>query len=82
MRERHRALVAGSKPAFKLLGALFQSPYMTAKRAAEVIAVPFKMANQAIERLVTDGVVVETTGKKRGRVFKYAEYIALFSTST
>jgi Fic family protein len=78
LRERHRALVAGSKPAFRLLEALYQSPYMTANRAAQMIDAPFKTANQALERLVAAGLLVETTGRRRGRVFKYSEYVGLF----
>ncbi len=35
-------------------------------------------ANKVLERCTTAGVIRETTGKRRNRVYRYDDYLALF----
>lgn len=59
----------------KLVDALFRSPAMTISRAAQVLGVTYRSAQQNVERLVTSGILREVTGQKRNRVFISDEII-------
>jgi Uncharacterized conserved protein len=59
----------------KLVDELFRSPAMTISRAAEILGVTYRSAQQNMERLVTSKVLREVTGQKRNRVFISDEII-------
>ena len=42
----------------------------------------YTAANSLVSRLVKLGILQETTGYKRNRVFRYAPYIAIFGDNT
>jgi Fic family protein len=81
LRERHRALVMeqglGSN-GLKLLSLLFGRPLINVKLATEALDVTFPTANRLVSRFEEVGVLVETTGQRRSRVFRYEPYVRLF----
>ena len=78
-RERVRALrgIAGS--ALQVHEALKQSPLTSAKHLSTVTTLSIPTVNTALAALERLGVVRETTGQKRNRLFSYAEYLRLLT---
>lgn len=69
LRETLRAQMLDLPRAPALIDALFINPYITVKRAAEVMNVTVPTAGTVIAALETKGFLDETTGRARGRVF-------------
>ena len=61
-----------------LVQRLFAEPFMTAKRAAELLDCTFVTANNSIAQLEALGVLQEVTGNKRNRRFRFSPYLQLF----
>lgn len=82
LRERHRALVAdklrNASAALTLLERLFEQPIVTVQQVAEIIKRTYPVANQLVGDLERLGVLRETSGASRNRVFEYAPYIGIF----
>jgi Fic family protein len=53
------------------------SPYVTAPGARKKSGLALPTVNAALDQLVRLGMVVEVTGKKRGRVYAYRRYLDL-----
>jgi Fic family protein len=70
-----RATVA----AIELLDRLPKHPVLTVPRAAEVLRVTAPPARKAIEVLESLGILRETTGKQRDRVYAYHEYLRILT---
>jgi Fic family protein len=68
-----------SENVLKLAMMLFSRPYITVSEAANRLDVAYQTANRAIEALEGDGVVSETTGKSRNRVFVAEEIYEIFA---
>ncbi len=84
MREDHRGkLVAelgkGTASGLRLLETLYRRPIMTVNAIAELLDMSPQAANILTERFVRLGLLLETTGNKRNRVFRYDPYIKLFT---
>jgi len=62
-----------------LLVNLHRSPRITAAEVSAMLRATPKTANELIQNLVDLGILVESTGYKRNRVFSFAEYVKLFS---
>lgn len=84
LREAHRnkiinelGRVAGN--ALKVHEALFRFPLVSVNPIAEMLDVSFTSANKLIERMVELDILVEATGNARNRVFRYQDYINIFS---
>jgi Fic family protein len=80
LRERHRSLVmeeAGPN-GLKLLSAMFLRPLINVKVAAEELEVTFPTANRLVGRFEEFGLLVEVTGQRRSRMFRYEPYLRLF----
>ncbi len=80
LREKHRATVleeAGPK-GLLLLSELFRRPLINVSVAAQVLGVTFPTANRLIGRFEELGLVVEVTGQRRSRLFRYEPYLRLF----
>lgn len=60
----------------KLVDALFVSPAITIPRAARLLGVTFRSAQQNVERLLSAGILREITGQKRNRIFISDEIVA------
>lgn len=69
--------VAGN--ALKVHELLFRFPLVSVNPVAEMLGVSFTSANRLIERMVETGILAESTGNARNRVFSYENYIGLFS---
>ena len=67
----HRSTVA----ALRLLERLPANPVMTVPRASELLDLTAPPARKAIELLQDLGVLREVTGRQRGRVYAYHEYL-------
>jgi len=77
---RQRAQAAHmSATTFRLLDHLFQRPIINVNAARDHLGVSFAAANTLIAELTELGVLSETTGGSRNRVFRFGLYIDLFS---
>lgn len=79
LRERLRASLDVSRTGRELVHALFRHPIVTANRAAELLDCTFAAANKNIQALEAAGVLVEITGQKRNRRYRFQPYLDLFS---
>jgi Fic family protein len=76
---RQRAQVARmSVTALRLLDQLFQQPIINVNAARDFLGVSYVAANGLIRELCELGVLTETTGGNRNRVFRFGPYIDLF----
>tara|TARA_R110002049_G_scaffold20717_1_gene75853 strand:- start:9211 stop:9690 length:480 start_codon:yes stop_codon:yes gene_type:complete len=69
--------VAGS--ALKVHELLFKFPLISVNPISEMLGVSFTSANRLIDRMVDTGILVESTGNARNRVFNCSDYIRLFT---
>lgn len=52
---------------------IFAQPYITVNEAKQMIDMAYRTANKAVDRLEEDGVLEETTGQSRNRVYRAKE---------
>jgi Fic family protein len=83
LRERHRKLLTskmgrGTGSALALLETLFFRPVVSVKQVAEITEISFANANALVEALQKHRLLLETTGRRRNRVFAYQPYLDLF----
>ena len=69
----------GAANGLKLLESLYQRPIFTVATVIEQLGLSKQAANTLTEKLVRLGLVRETTGNPRYRVFRYDPYVALFT---
>lgn len=83
-RDRERVLSAGgtSVAAVRLLEALPRQPVVSVGSAMKVLETTKPTAGRAIDSLVTAGVLIETTGRRRDRGFAYQAYLDLLRKGT
>lgn len=55
------------------------SPIFTIKHATKETGLTFPTASAAVERLMRAGIVEETSGKRRGRLFVYRKYLDILN---
>lgn len=71
LRSEYRDTYADASPSVRrLVDAVFVEPVLTVSRAAELIDMSYPAANKAVDRLESDGVLREETGKERYREFQ------------
>lgn len=80
LKNEHESLIASNlgKRAgngHKLLAMLYHRPVMSVNRIAQVIGTTFPPANDLVERFVGMNLLIEVTGQKRNRFFRYQPYI-------
>jgi Fic family protein len=83
MREEHRtrittAMGRAAPNALSLLERLFDKPIVSVNEVAEVTSCALATANRVVDALCGLGLLQETTGNNRNRVFSYAPYVAMF----
>ncbi|MBW7922264.1 MAG: Fic family protein [Rubellimicrobium sp.] len=83
MRETHRDMIVhelgrGAASGLKLLEWLYQRPMFTVADVTDLLKITSPAANVLTTKLLGLGLIRETTGHKRNRVFEYAPYTALF----
>jgi Fic family protein len=80
LREKHRTLALAETGAngLKLLSLLFEQPLVNVNLVTHELGVTFPTANRLVARFVELGLLTETTGQRRSRVFRYEPYLRLF----
>jgi Fic family protein len=68
--------------ALHLLQHLFQHPIIGVQEAAAITGVTFKAANELVAGFVKQGMLKETTGQTRNRMFVLEEYVQKFRAGT
>lgn len=63
----------------KLLMQLYQSPIVTVKEVEDLLGLNYVPANGLIKTLVDAGILHETTGYARNRIFVFRQYIDAFT---
>ena len=67
----------GAPSAFRIHELLQERPILTIQSASKLLSMPFPAVAAALERLSEAGIVRETTGRLRGRIFAYRSYLGL-----
>lgn len=81
-RARLMELEGMSFPSMRLFEKLPGGPITSVAAAASLLKVPRSTADRAVAQLAQAGVLVETTGKKRDRMYSYRAYLDLLRTGT
>lgn len=87
LRERHRETVQktlsrGAAKGLLLLETLYHRPIVSVKQAAAEVKLTFANANDLVGQFVEMGILTETSGRQRNRLFGYESYLALFKPGT
>lgn len=85
LNEDRRRLLDGSGAtvsAIRLFERLPETPVVTLASAMELLQTTKPTATSAIETLVKTGVLRETSGRKRDRVYAYHHYLAILTSDT
>jgi Fic family protein len=67
-----------SNSASKLLNYLFQHPIVDVREVQQNIKLSYKAANDLVNDFIKAGILIETTGQSRNRLFTFEEYVELF----
>jgi len=81
LRERHRELVLAhslTPNGLNLLSLLFRRPLVNVNLVASSLEISYQKANTLVGRFADLGLLQETTGGRRSRVFRYGPYMSLF----
>lgn len=81
-RERINAESARAGSALRVHDLFQQHPYLTANQLVQRTGLSAPTVNAALADLEHLGVLQEITGRKRGRVFSYGQYLAILSEGT
>ena len=76
---RVRDLGARAGTTIRVFEQACRTPYLTARAVSEATEVSFPPAASALEKLESLGILAEITGRSRGRVYVYREYVDLLS---
>lgn len=84
LRERHRRLVTerfgrAAGNGLNILETLFRSPIVTISQVQKNLGITYPPASALVQRFVEAGILFETTGQERYRVYQYSPYINLFA---
>lgn len=81
LRELHRAeaLTFGGPNGLTLLSDLFRRPLVNVNYVARLLDVTFPTANRLVGKFEEAGLLVEVTGQRRSRLFRYQPYLDLFA---
>jgi len=77
--QRRRILEQRAPPnALRLLDLLYRRPMVDVNLVSRELEVTFATANKLVEQLERLEIIVETTGRKRDRIFRFEPYLRLF----
>jgi len=78
--EREKILTMGkrAKQGSFFLHALFYQPVVTIKDTQNITGLSPKAANDLVQAFLTAGILKETTGYQRNRIFVFEDYLRLF----
>ncbi|MDE0001857.1 MAG: Fic family protein, partial [Rhodospirillaceae bacterium] len=86
MFEKHRQEIAAlgrSAPSALRVHEFMQArPVATIQTVADSLNASFPTAGVALQKLAELGIVRETTGKRRGRIYIYSDYLAILERGT
>jgi Fic family protein len=86
MFDAHRQKITGlgrAAPSALRVHELIQaSPIVTIQTVSEKLGISFPTAGIALNNLIKVDIVRETTGRQRGRIYAYADYLALLDQGT
>jgi Fic family protein len=81
LRERNRTRLVselgGSASLLRLQDYMYENPFLSLRRASRDLGLAYSTVNNLVSVLQSAGVVEETTGQRRNRVFCYTEYVNL-----
>ena len=85
MREQHRAAVAANLGhavgrGLRVLDCLFEQPDVTVADLMGITGTTYAAANQLASRFAALGILEESTGQRRNRLFRYGPYLRLFDS--
>ena len=85
MRERHRAAIAANlghavARGLRVLDCLFDQPDVTVADIRGITGTTYAAANQLASRFAALGILEESTGQRRNRLFRYGPYLRLFDS--
>ncbi|MHB9287734.1 Fic family protein [Halobacteriales archaeon Cl-PHB] len=80
LRTDYRSRFPSSPVARELVDYLFEQPYLTGPRAVEAIGRSKPAVYDAIEALESEGIVTETTGKQRNKVYEAPEVLGVLQS--
>ena len=78
MREQYRLTLASSANAVRVFDYAFQQPILNVRLASENLGCSYMTAANAIDILVRENILRETTGRKRNRSFRFDALLNLF----
>lgn len=83
LREEHRASVTtylgrSAANGHRVLESLYQRPILSVSDVQRLTNTSYTAANNLVSRLIELGILVQATGYKRNRTFRYQSYIAIF----
>jgi Fic family protein len=86
LREEHRRIITeafgrGAVNAHRVLDELFQRPIISVAGVRELTGLTIAPANRLVSKMVELGMLVEITGQRRNRQFRYEPYVRLFDDS-
>lgn len=81
-RDRVQSIGRAAGSALRVFGALQARPISSAAEIAREAGLSIPTVNAALDALAKRAVVQEITGRKRDRVFSYADYIRILSEGT
>lgn len=84
LRESHRTAITehlgrAAGNGHKVLEHLYKRPIVSVNDVQRLIRTSYPAANQLVNKLAERGILVEITGQKRNRSFRYEQYIRLFA---
>lgn len=82
--DRERITAQSDRPgsALRVHNLFQQHPYLTASQLVQQTGLSTPTVNAALSDLERLGIIKEITGRKRGRVFSYQQYLAILSEGT
>jgi Fic family protein len=81
-RQRIATLGRAAPSALRVHEFLQGRPIVTIQAAANALEMTFPTVSTALDKLAGLDIVSETTGKQRGRIYVYTEYLALLDRGT
>ena len=81
-RQKLHSIGRGSPTALRIHDFVVRFVLMSVPRAAETLELSEPTVNNGVRRLQEIGVLREVTGRRRGRIYAYDEYLALLNEGT
>lgn len=84
LREAHRTTITerlgrAAGNGHRVIEHLYRHPIVAVSDVQKLIRTSYPAANQLVNRLAREGILVEITRQKRNRIFRYDQYIELFA---